>query len=473
MSRRDQVIDYVADRYGRDRVSQIITFGSLAAKAVVRDVGRVLGLPYGFVDGVAKLIPFELGITLEDALEKEPELTRRYGAEDEVRDLIDLARRLEGLARNAGTHAGGVVIAPRPLTDFTALYCEAGSPSIVTQFDKDDVEQVGPRQVRLPRPAHAHDHRLGHAPHQREAPRRGRGADRPRAPAARRRGDLQAAEVRPHDRDLPARVARHHGPGAQAPARPLRRHRRAGRPVPPRAAAVRHGGRLHRPQARPLRRHDRLPAPEPRRDPEADLRRDPVPGTGHADRADPVRLHAGRRRPAAPCDGQEEARGDGAAALGVRRRRGRARRARGARRLHLRPDREVRRLRLQQVALGRLCAARLPDGLAEGALPRGLHGGRAVLRHGAHGQGRVVHRRMRRPRHRGAAARRQRVELRLHRRRPRHDPLRPRRDQGRGRGRGRGDRRRARARRRVPRPASTCAGASTSGSPASARSRRC
>jgi DNA polymerase-3 subunit alpha len=143
MSRRDRVIDYVADRYGRDRVSQIITFGSLAARAVVRDVGRVLGLPYGFVDGVAKLIPFELGITLADALEKEPELARRHRAEDEVRDLIDLAQRLEGLARNAGTHAGGVVIAPSPLTDFTALYCESGGASVVTQFDKDDVEQVG------------------------------------------------------------------------------------------------------------------------------------------------------------------------------------------------------------------------------------------------------------------------------------------------------------------------------------------
>src|SRR5262245_25521741 len=143
MSRRDRVIEYVTERYGRDRVSQIITFGSLAARAVVRDVGRVLGLPYGFVDGVAKLIPFELGITLEQAVEKEPELKRRYGAEDEVRDLIDLAQRLEGLARNAGTHAGGVVIAPVPLTEFTALYCEAGSRSTVTQFDMEDVEQVG------------------------------------------------------------------------------------------------------------------------------------------------------------------------------------------------------------------------------------------------------------------------------------------------------------------------------------------
>ncbi len=143
MSRRDQVIEYVAERYGRDRVSQIITFGSLAAKAVVRDVGRVLGLPYGFVDGVAKLIPFELEMTLDKALAKEPELARRYGEEDEVRDLIDLARRLEGLARNAGTHAGGVVVAPSPLTDFTALYCEAGSRSVVTQFDMKDVDAIG------------------------------------------------------------------------------------------------------------------------------------------------------------------------------------------------------------------------------------------------------------------------------------------------------------------------------------------
>ena len=143
MEKRDRVIDYVARTYGRDKVSQIITFGTMAAKAVVRDVGRVLGHPYGFVDSIAKLIPFELGITLDDALGKEPELKRRYEEEDEVRDLIDLARSLEGLTRNAGTHAGGVVIAPSVLTDFSALFCEQGSQSVVTQFDKDDVEKVG------------------------------------------------------------------------------------------------------------------------------------------------------------------------------------------------------------------------------------------------------------------------------------------------------------------------------------------
>ena len=143
MDGRDRVIDYVANKYGRDRVSQIITYGTLAAKAVVRDVGRVLGHPYGYVDKIAKLIPLEIGMTLDKALEQEEELKRLYDNEPEVHDLIDLARTLEGLARNAGTHAGGVVIAPSVLTDFTPLYCEEGSSTPVTQFDKDDVEAAG------------------------------------------------------------------------------------------------------------------------------------------------------------------------------------------------------------------------------------------------------------------------------------------------------------------------------------------
>jgi DNA polymerase-3 subunit alpha len=143
MEGRDRVIEYVADKYGRERVSQIITHGTLAAKAVVRDVGRVLGHPYGYVDKIAKLIPFEIGITLDKALAQEEELRRSYEADEAVRELIDLARSLEGLARNAGTHAGGVVIAPSVLTDFTPLYCEEGGATPVTQFDKDDVEAVG------------------------------------------------------------------------------------------------------------------------------------------------------------------------------------------------------------------------------------------------------------------------------------------------------------------------------------------
>ena len=143
MDRRDEVIEYVGRRYGRDHVSQIITYGSMAAKAVVRDVGRVLGHPYGFVDQIAKLIPFDLKMTLERALQEEETLRQRYQDEEDVRDLIDLARKLEGLTRNAGRHAGGVVIAPSPLTDFTALYCEQGATTPVTQMDMTDVEAIG------------------------------------------------------------------------------------------------------------------------------------------------------------------------------------------------------------------------------------------------------------------------------------------------------------------------------------------
>ena len=143
MDRRDEVIDYVARHYGRDHVAQIITYGSMAAKAVIRDVGRVLGFAYGFVDRLAKLIPFEIGMTLNKALQDSPDLKHLYDTEEEVKTLIDMALTLEGTVRNAGKHAGGVVISPTKLTDFTPLYCEEGGGNLVTQFDKDDVEAVG------------------------------------------------------------------------------------------------------------------------------------------------------------------------------------------------------------------------------------------------------------------------------------------------------------------------------------------
>ncbi|NEV63382.1 DNA polymerase III subunit alpha [Thiorhodococcus minor] len=143
MEGRDRVIDYVARKYGRDAVSQIITFGTMAAKAVVRDVGRVMGHPYGFVDKIAKMVPFELGMTLDKALQESEDLKRAYDDDEEVHAIIDMALKLEGLTRNAGKHAGGVVIAPTVLTDFAPLYCEPGGENLVTQYDKDDVEQVG------------------------------------------------------------------------------------------------------------------------------------------------------------------------------------------------------------------------------------------------------------------------------------------------------------------------------------------
>ncbi len=143
MDGRDRVIQYVAQKYGAHRVSQIITYGTMAAKAVVRDVGRVLSHPYGFVDSIAKMVPFEVGMTLTKAMAESEDLSRAYKDDVEVTALIDMALSLEGLSRNCGKHAGGVVIAPTALTDFAPLYCEPDGSSLVTQFDKDDAEDVG------------------------------------------------------------------------------------------------------------------------------------------------------------------------------------------------------------------------------------------------------------------------------------------------------------------------------------------
>lgn len=143
MDKRDKVIEHVAQMYGRDAVSQIITFGTMAAKAVIRDVGRVLGHPYGFVDRISKMVPPEPGMTLAKAFEIEPQLPELYKNDEEVRELIDTCRILEGCTRNAGKHAGGVVISPTIITDFAPIYCDSEGNFPVTQFDKNDVETAG------------------------------------------------------------------------------------------------------------------------------------------------------------------------------------------------------------------------------------------------------------------------------------------------------------------------------------------
>ncbi|MFM2009048.1 MAG: hypothetical protein RIR02_998, partial [Pseudomonadota bacterium] len=142
---RDRVIQYVKDRYGKEAVSQIATFGTMAAKGAVRDVGRVLDFGYNFCDGISKLIPFKPGklVTIADALSEEPQLAERQENEEEVRQLLDLAQQVEGIARNVGMHAGGVLIAPGKLTDFCPLYTQGGDAGVVSQYDKDDVEAVG------------------------------------------------------------------------------------------------------------------------------------------------------------------------------------------------------------------------------------------------------------------------------------------------------------------------------------------
>lgn len=144
-SGRDRVISYVKEHYGKDAVSQIATFGTMAAKGAIRDVGRVLNLGYNFCDGISKLIPFKPGkqVTIAEALEEEPQLKERMENEEEVKQLLDLAQQVEGITRNIGMHAGGVLIAPGKLTDFCPLYTQDGEAGVVSQYDKHDVESVG------------------------------------------------------------------------------------------------------------------------------------------------------------------------------------------------------------------------------------------------------------------------------------------------------------------------------------------
>ena len=143
MEGRDRVIAYVAEQYGRDAVSQIVTFGTMAAKAVVRDVARVQGKSYGLADKLSKLIPFEVGMTLAKAIEQEDELKQFLEQDEEASEIWSMALQLEGVSRNCGKHAGGVVIAPTVITDFAPIYCDESGAGVVTQYDKNDVEEAG------------------------------------------------------------------------------------------------------------------------------------------------------------------------------------------------------------------------------------------------------------------------------------------------------------------------------------------
>lgn len=143
MYKRDKVIEHVSEKYGKEAVSQIITFGTMTARAVIRDVGRVLGYPYGFINAISKLVPLDPGITLNIALSKKTELSDLYNHKKDVKTLIDMAKKLEGVIRNVGKHAGGVVIAPTKITDFSPLCRDLNSRNLLTQFDKNDIEEIG------------------------------------------------------------------------------------------------------------------------------------------------------------------------------------------------------------------------------------------------------------------------------------------------------------------------------------------
>ncbi|MCI0469367.1 MAG: DNA polymerase III subunit alpha, partial [Nitrospirae bacterium] len=141
-NRREEVINYVSEKYGADHVAQIITFGTMAAKAAIRDVGRALAIPYAFVDSIAKLVPAN-NVSIEEAIKLEPKMKELYETDDKVKELLNIAKRLEGLLRHASTHAAGVVIAPEPLTNYTALYKSPTESTVITQFDMKAVKAVG------------------------------------------------------------------------------------------------------------------------------------------------------------------------------------------------------------------------------------------------------------------------------------------------------------------------------------------
>ena len=241
MEKRDRVIDYVAETYGRDAVSQIITFGTMAAKAAVRDVARVQGKSYGLADKLSKMIPFEVGMTLDKALEQEEPLRQFLADDNQAQEIWDMAEQLEGVVRNVGKHAGGVVIAPSKLTDFSPLFCDESGSGLVTQYDKNDVEEAGLVKfdflglrtltiidwaVKMINPVRA------------EA---GGTAFGYLADSARRCAQFRATQVGRYNGGFPARISWHEGFDRAAATGLLRRYYRSGSLVPPWSLAVWHG----------------------------------------------------------------------------------------------------------------------------------------------------------------------------------------------------------------------------------------
>ena len=335
MDRRDEVIDYVAAKYGRDRVSQIITYGTMAAKAVVRDTGRVLGFPYGFVDGIAKLIPLTLGVSLDDALGRSE--AARKNSELASSELIAALQRRGRRPRPARPRAAARGPHPqrrqaRRRRGDRADAAERFLPAVRRTRRRRPWPQPGhpvrqgrrrggrPGEVRLPRPAHADDHRLGgegdqRAARSREASRRST-SRRCRSTTRRPTSCSRAAtpsRCSSSNRAACANCSSARGPTASSDLIALVSLYRPGpMDLIPDFIERKHG-----------RAEVELSAPAAGTGAGADLRRDRVPGTGDADRPGAGRLFARRRRPAAPRDGQEEGRGDGEGARQVRGRRGR------------------------------------------------------------------------------------------------------------------------------------------------------
>ena len=404
--RRDEVIRYVREKYGADRVAQIITFGTLKGKAAIKDVGRVLDFTFAETDRIAKLYP---------GAEAGEGLPARAGARDGAAAARD-ARRGRARARALRLRAPPRR-APAPRLEARRRHrhlrpaAHRGRAALGRQGRRRrDAVHVHrrrgdrPHQVRLPRPEDADAGRGRRAAHPRRARRRRSISDGCRSTTPSTYKLLAGGDT--------VGVFQMESGGmrkllTQLKPEPLRGPDRRPRALPSRPARQRHG------RAFIKRKHGketiRYLHPRARADPEGDLRRHRLPGAGDADRPGARRLLARRRRQPAPRDGQEEEGGDGSRARALpRRRRGAGHGRREARGRDLRPDGDLRGVRLQQDPLRRLRAHHLPDRLPEGPLPDGVHGRAAVARDGRHRQHLQEHRRVPRPRHRRPAARRER-----------------------------------------------------------------
>ena len=416
--RRGEVIQYMIEKYGRDRVCQIITFGTMGAKAAVRDVGRALNMTYGDVDRIAKLIPDDLKMTLSKALQQEPQLKEMCAADPQVKDLLDTALCLEGLTRHASTHAAAVVVAPDQLEEFLPLYKDQKTGSINTQYSMKYVELVGLVKFDF----------LGlkNLTVIENAVKLVRAGKDPQFDITTLRDDDQASY------DLitagnTTGVFQLESSGMKEMLVKLK---------PSCFEDVIAACALYRPG--PLgsgmvddfidRKHGRkevvydLPQLEP-------ILKDTYGVIVYQEQVMQIsRSLAGYslgqadllRRAMGKKDDKEMSRQKGLFLDGAKDEQPRSEKGRS----DLRPDAQIRRVRLQQVPLGRLCPDRLPDRLSEGPLSGRIHGGTPDLRHGQHRQGRQEHQRLPRAGDRGAAARHQHVRALLHRRR--HiDALRP------------------------------------------------
>ena len=373
--RRDEVIKYVQGKYGHDRVAQIITFGTLQARGVLRDVGRVLQMPYGQVDKLTKLVPQNPAnpVTLKRAIDDEPRLQAERDRDPVVRRAFDIAQKLEGLHRHASTHAAGIVIGERPLNELVPLYRDPKSNMPVTQFNMKWVEPaglvkfdfLGLKTLTVLETAVAL---------RRTARYRGRSV----ADSARRQEDLRDAGARRDGGRVPGGKSGHAARTRRHAARSLRGHHRSGRALP--AGPDGEYPDLLRAQARAWStpticiqnssRSSRRPW------------RHRLSGAGEQIARDLAGYTLGKADLLRRAMGKKIRNEMASQRARLRRRRGRTRNRQVRRDCHLRRLREVRRIRLQQIAFGAIRAAHLPDRLYESELSRGIPGGVDDARHG-------------------------------------------------------------------------------------------